>query len=561
MLSLLHIENIAVVEKADIEFEKGLNVLTGETGAGKSIVIDSLEAALGWRTSRELVRRGAKSALVTAVFTGADVKDWCEDNGAEYDDELVLTRKIGEDGKSSCRINGMPISAVQMRELGLRLIDIHGQGDGQRLTDERYHRSYLDGFGGTDKELQEYRQAYNEYKSVQDELDALSLDESEKERRIDILTFQIAEIERAGLVPGEYEEKHKRREFLKSAGKLTGAVRDAAAALYGGERSDGAISLIGAAAESVSYALRFSDELSGISEKLNDLRYAAEDVAEELRDIRERLDFSPEELDELDERLDTLRRVLKKYGGSEEAALEFLDDCKRELENIEYADERRRTLEAKLSRLRAAAEGLAGKLSDKRRSAAEELEKRIEKELSELSMGGASFKVEVSKAPLGPYGADDVRFLMAANAGEAMGRISKVASGGELSRIMLAMKTVLASRDDVQSMVFDEIDTGVSGIAAQRVAEKLAVIGRGKQVICVTHLPQIAAMADTHFSIEKREDAGRTFTSVTKLDIEGRKSELARLTGGANITETTLRSAQEQLDAAKNFKQTLGHGA
>ncbi len=558
MLSLLHIENIAVVERADIEFGPGLNVLTGETGAGKSIVIDSLEASLGWRTSRELVRTGAKSALVTASFTGADVAGWCQENGVEYDGELVLTRRISEDGKSACRVNGVPVSAVQLRELGLSLIDIHGQGDGQRLTNERWHLAYLDGFGGCGGELDEYKAAYNDMRALREEMDALTLDEGERERRVDMLEFQVREIERAKLTPGEFEEKSKRRDFLRSAGKLSDSVRDAGACLMGSERSDGAVSLIESAAGTIAYALRWTDELSGLSQKLTDLKYAAEDAAEELRDIRERLEFSPEELDELDSRLDVLKRVTRKYGGSEEAALETLENAKRELEEIEFSDEKLKKLEVRLETAEKKAAALAEKLSRKRRKAAEALAEAVEGELHKLSMPGAAFQVEVKPRQLGPDGADDVRFLMAANTGEGFGRIVKAASGGELSRVMLAMKTVLSRADSVDSMVFDEIDTGVSGIAAQRVAEKLAAIGREKQVICVTHLPQIAAMADGHFSIAKRVEGGRTYTSVTKLDTRGRQEEIARLTGGENVTKTTLLSAAEQLEAAEKFKEGMG---
>ncbi len=555
MLSLLHIENIAVIDRADIEFGPGLNVLTGETGAGKSIVIDSLEASLGWRASRELVRTGAKSALVTATFTDCGVEDWCEENGVDYEGELVLTRRISEDGKSSCRVNGVPVSAVQLRELGLRLIDIHGQGDGQRLTNERWHLAYLDGFGDTRRELDAYKAAYAALRALEEELEALTLSEGERERRVDMLSFQIKELERVKPVPGEYDEKLRRRDFLKSAGKLSDAVRDASACLLGGERADGAVSLIESAAGSIGYAQRWSEELTALAQKLTDLKYAAEDAAEDLRELRERLEFSPEELDELDARLDALKRVMRKYGGSEEAALETLERSKRELEDIEFSDEKIKKLEAKLIPARKEAAALAAKLTEKRRRAGEALSAAIVRELRELSMPGASFTVELTAKDLGPDGADEVRFLMAANAGEGMGRIARVASGGELSRIMLAMKTVLSRADTVGAMVFDEIDTGVSGVAAQRVAEKLASIGSSRQVICVTHLPQIAAMADTQFSIEKRVEGGRTFTSVTRLNDAGRERELARLTGGDNVTETTLLAAREQLAAAKHFRE------
>ncbi len=558
MLTLLHIENIAVVEKTDIEFERGLNVLTGETGAGKSIIIDSLEAVLGWRTSREIVRRGAKNALVTAVFSDTDCQQWFTENGVESSDEVVLMRRIGEDGKSSCRVNGVPVSTSQLRELGSYLIDIHGQGDGQKLTDERYHRDYLDSFCADQKELEAYANSYKKLKEVQRELDALSMDESERARRIDTLTYQIDEIERAHIIPGEYQEKLTRRDLLKSAGRLMGAVAEAAAALYGSDSGDGALDLITSALGSIEHAMRFSQELGSIYEKLNDLRYAAEDTANDLVDLRDRLNFSPEELDQLDERLDTLKRVLRKYGGSEEAVLEYLEEIRAELGDVESYQERIDELEARLEKRRKDTIALAGELSAKRRKGSKKLQELIIKELHELSMAGADFAVEIkSLDEPGPTGMDDVRFLIAANKGETMGRISRVASGGELSRVMLAMKTVLADGDSVQSMVFDEIDTGVSGIAAQRVAEKLASISRTKQVICVTHLPQISAMADTHFSITKLEADGRTSTSVEKLNESGRKREIARLTGGDNITETSLMAAQEQMNYAAEFKKRI----
>lgn len=557
MLSLLNIENIAVIEKAEIEFGHGLNVLTGETGAGKSIVIDSLEAALGWRTSAQLVRSGAKSAKVTAVFNADGLRDWFDEHDIELDgDEVILTRRISEDGKSSCRVNGTPVPAATVRQLGLMLIDIHGQGDGQRLTDERFHRDYLDAYGALDGALADYREAYDKMMACEKELNALDLDESEKARRTDMLTYQINEIERAKLSPGEFDEKTKRRTFLKNAGKLTSAINDASSAINGGDRFDGALSLIEAALGEITRAARFSDNLSSIQDKLSELRYACEDVAYELRGLADELDFSESELDELEDRLDTLKRILRKYGGSEEEALAFLENARNELSDIEYSEEKRTKLEKELAALRSEAEKKADILSDLRAKAGKKLSQEIERELANLSMKGARFAVSLGDGQeLKSYGRDDVRFLMSANAGETMGRIAKVASGGELSRVMLAMKSVLSADDTVDAMVFDEIDTGVSGIAAQRVAEKLAAIAGKKQVICVTHLPQIAAMADTHFSIAKDEQQGRTYTEVTRLDYDGRKAELARLTGGDHVTQTTLDAAAEQLDAANRFKK------
>ncbi|MBQ6756709.1 MAG: DNA repair protein RecN [Oscillospiraceae bacterium] len=558
MLRSLTIENIAVIEQAEIEFGAGFNVLTGETGAGKSIVIDSLEAALGWRTSAQIVRSGAKSAKVTAVFTADGCGDWCRENDIEPEDgELILTRKITEDGRSTCRVNGEPVAAAQVRALGLRLIDIHGQGDGQRLTDERSHRDYLDSFGGYDKTLEAYKNAWNAYISVKKELDSLTLDEAEKARKVDMLGYQIAELERADIKIGEFDEKNARRTLLKNAGKLSNSLSDAKSALLGSERSDGALSLIEAALDSIERAAKLSESFADVASRVRDLRFMCEDVALEVRESAEELEFEPEELDELDERLDTLKRVLRKYGGDEESAIAFLESAREERRSIEYADERREELTEKLKKLEKSAKTAADELTKARKSAGERLSARIEAELSALSMKGARFAVSLGEGgELTSHGQDDVRFIMSANAGENFGRIAKVASGGELSRVMLAMKSVLSERDPTDSMVFDEIDTGVSGIAAQRVAEKLASVGARHQVICVTHLPQLAAMADTHFSIKKEIAEGRTYTKVERLDEGGRAAELARLTGGDNVTETTLMAAKEQLSAAKKFKNT-----
>ncbi|MBQ6540493.1 MAG: DNA repair protein RecN [Oscillospiraceae bacterium] len=554
MLRLLQIENIAIIEKADIEFEAGLNVMTGETGAGKSIVIDSLGAVLGDRVSRGLVRTGAGSASVTAVFSGDLPMEWLRENGIEAEDELVITRKISADGKSLARVNGAVVSVTQLRELGSQLVDILGQNSGLHLLDERFHLNYLDGFGETEDELRAYREAYGEYRAIEKEMRDLEMDEGEKERRIDSLKYQIGELESANIRVGETEELEARRELLRNAGKLTEAVNEAYAALYGGDMTDGAVSLISQAEGALSSASRYTDTLESIGSKLSELRYMAEDAAEELRGFKDDLSFSPWELDELESRLDILKRLSRKYGPSDTDMLAYLDSCKKELEGIEYSDERLGELSVMCARKRAEAEKLAERLSRSRRDAAERLEVRIMDELSQLSMKGVKFKVGFEETELNSTGSDAVYFLMSANAGETPGRINKIASGGELARIMLAMKTVLAAKESVATMVFDEIDTGVSGIAAQRVGEKLGDLGRDKQVICVTHLPQIAVMADTHFAIEKTISGGRTFTHIDALDENGREKEIARLTGGENITITTLIAAREQLDAALCYK-------
>lgn len=557
MLQLLHIENIAIIEKADIEYQKGFNAMTGETGAGKSIVIDALGAVLGQRVSRELVRTGADSAVVSAVFSGALPGKWCLENGIELEDELVITRKISADGKSSCRVNGSVVTAAQLRELGSQLMDILGQNSGQSLLDERFHRSYLDGFGGLEKELSDYRELYNTYNLAEKQARELEMDEGEKERRIDNLKYQIDELEAAKIVSGEMEELSSRRDLLRNAGKLTDAVNSAYDALYGGHNSDGAVSLIADAEGVLSSASRFTDALEALSSKLTEIRYTAEDVAGELRSFMDDLSFSPWELDELESRLDRLKRLSRKYGSTEDEMLAYLDSCKKELDAIQYSGERLAELKMQAVKLRARAEKKALELSQKRKSAAKLLEKQIMDELGQLSMKGVRFVVEFEKGALSANGIDTVRFLMSANAGEEPGRINKIASGGELARIMLAMKTVLAGKEASETMVFDEIDTGVSGIAAQRVGEKLSDLAMIKQVICVTHLPQIAAMADSHFVIEKNVVDERTFTSIKKLELSGREHEIARLTGGENITKLTLNAAREQLEVAQRHKKYI----
>mgnify|MGYP004653261011 FL=1 len=557
MLNELHIENIAVIERADISFGRGLNVLTGETGAGKSIVIDSIGAVLGDRVSRELVRRGADKGLVTAAFDVDGCEQWLADNEIEADDELIIQRRITADGKSGCRVCGTPVTAAQLKELAALLVDIHGQNDGRQLMDERRHREYLDRFGNYQDAMNAYASAWEKYRSVSKQLSQLQMDEVEKERLSDSLRYQIEELERAGLKAGEYDSACARRDLLRNSEKLTDALDQAMDALSGGE--DNALSMAQNAAYYTGKASAYASELEAAAENINSAVFTLTDAAETLRDFRDSLDFSPEEYNELETRIALLNKLQRKYSRDEDALISYLDECREKLDGIQYAEER----SAKLRReLDAAAKDCAAKaavLSAKRREAASELEGRISAELRELNMPSVRFAVEFSSLEGEPgfdaNGCDDIRFIMSANAGEALGRISRIASGGELSRIMLAMKNVFAENDPVGTMIFDEIDTGVSGIAAQRVGEKLFCVSLGKQVMCVTHLPQIAAMADNHYLIRKEERGGRTYTDVLPLDLDGRKRELARMHGGDNITETTLASAEEQLRACEKFKQ------
>ena len=558
MLNELHIENIAVIERADVDFSSGLNVLTGETGAGKSIVIDAIGAVLGGRVSRELVRRGAQRAQVTAVFDADGAEDWLRENGIEAEDELILQRRIAEEGKSGCRVCGVPVTAAQLRELGALLVDIHGQNDGRQLMDERLHRAYLDRFGGLEAEIGQYRTEYRAYRDICEEMDRLNMDEIEKERLSDTLHYQIAELERAELKPGEKDGLVARRDLLRNAEKLTEAVDHAFAALYGGE--DNAVSLAQNASYFSARAAAIAPELETTVKGLEEAVFTLTDAAETLRDFRESLDFSPEEYDSLEERISRLNKLERKYGRDEESLITYLEECREKLDAIQYADERleklRRDLDAQKKRCLAA----AAKLSQARRQAASLLQKRIESELRQLNMPSVRFAVAFTPLTGEPgfdqNGADQISFIMSANAGEELGKISRIASGGELSRIMLAMKNVFAEKDPVPTLIFDEIDTGVSGIAAQRVGEKLYTVSRGKQVLCVTHLPQIAAMADSHYRIVKEESNGRTYTQVQALDREGRKRELARLHGGDHVTATTLASVEEQLVSAEEFKKS-----
>ena len=559
MLNELHIENIAVIEKADISFSPGLNVMTGETGAGKSIVIDSIGAVLGERVSRELVRHGAEKGVVTAVFDASGCESWLNENEIDAEDELILQRRISADGKTSCRVCGVPVTAAQMKELASLLVDIHGQNDGRQLMDERRHMEYLDRFGNLGEKLKKYSEEYGKFSDIKKEISRLNMDEIEKARLSESLRYQIEELERAELKSGEYDAVLARRDLLRNSEKLTEALDEAYNCLNGGDES--AISLAQNAAYYAARVAGISQEFEKPLGSINEAVFVLSDAAELLRDFRESLDFSPEEYDRLEGRASELIKLQRKYARDEDGLIALLDENRKKLDDIEYADDRLIKLRKELEAQRKLTLRAAQALSSARRAAAEELQRRIVEELRDLSMPSVRFAVEFAalddEQGFDKNGCDKIRFVMSANAGEELGRISRIASGGELSRIMLAMKNVFAENDPVQTMIFDEIDTGVSGIAAQRVGEKLFEASLGKQVMCVTHLPQIAAMADSHYVIKKEERRGRTYTDVLPLDHEGRLHELARLHGGDNITELTLASAAEQLENAEKFKKTL----
>lgn len=561
MLSLLHIEDIAVISQAEIAFGEGFNVLTGETGAGKSIVVDAIGAIIGGRTSRDLIRTGAKCARVTGVFGGLPALNWFEQYGIAPDEngELLVERVIHPDGKNTCRVNGHPVLVTQLRELGSQLLNIRGQHDGQQLLDEETHLESLDNFAHLSPQRQTYADAYEHVKDLRSQLKAVQMDEGEKARRMDTLQHQIGELERAQLRVGEEAELTAQREILRNAERITDAVDQAWQALTGGEMSDGAVALLTNAENALTQGGRYSTELSELAQKVSQLRYAADDVAELVRDARSGLDFYPGQLDDVEERLDLLHRLKRKYGADEEEMLAYLDRCQTELDNIQFSDERREKLEREVAQAVQEAQQEAEKLSKARQKAARELSERIQQELSDLDMPRVRFEVEFGPVEgedgLNEFGMDRVRFLMSANLGEDLKPINRIASGGELSRIMLALKNVLAETDCVTTMVFDEVDTGVSGRAATKVAQKLSQVARGRQVLCVTHLPQIAAMGDVHFSVEKGERDGRTYTRVEQLDRPRRREELARLSGGVS-TAILLEGAEELLQKAEAWKQT-----
>ena len=559
MLSVLHIENIAVISQADITFDKGFNVLTGETGAGKSIVIDAIGAIMGERTSRDLIRTGAKSARVSAVFRELPALDWFERQGIAPDEngELLIERAIQGDGKNVCRVNGRPLLVTQLRELGCQLLNIHGQHDGQQLLDEECHLDYLDSFGGTGESRTAFVAVYEKVRALRRERDDLQMNDAEKARRIDTLTYQIEELDGAELRLGEDEELSARRDVLRNAERLTDAVDGAWQALTGGDDGEGAVSLIMEAENRLAQGGRYSGDLKELSEKAAQLRCDADDLAELVRDLRGTLDFYPGELDEIEERLDKLYRLKKKYGGSTEEMLDYLDKCKRELDAIQFSEDRIVRLDKELEKALEKAREQGKLLSTKRQKAADKLAKRIQSELKELDMPKVRFQVEFAPKDtpdgMDATGMDTVRFLMSANVGEDLKPINKIASGGELSRIMLALKNVLAETEQVTTLIFDEVDTGVSGRAAGKVAQKLFQVSNAKQVLCVTHLPQIAAMGDVHFSVEKGEQDGRTYTQVERLERPRRKEELARLSGGG-VTAVMLDGAEELLAAAEKYK-------
>ncbi len=548
MLVSLHIENIAVIESADIDFRSGFHVLTGETGAGKSIIIDAINAILGERTYRELIRTGESSGFVSAVFENLPEYPWFQQNGIPFESgDLMIQREIYLDGKNRCRVNGMPVTVAVLHELGKQLISIHGQHDSQQLFDESTHIVLLDSFAGLLDEKRLYSDCYSEFTEIQEAIEKLTMDEAEKARKSDILQKQIEEIDSAALKIGEDAEIEERRRLLQNSERIAESLNSAYDSLYGGDDSEGASGLLTDASYELSRLERFSDEFSEVNDTLKAACSQVDAVVDAVRSLRNSLDFSEDELERLDDRWDTIKKLKKKYGESIEDIFQFRNNAQDELSEIELSDAKIEELSARLNTVKVKLKNAADRLTEARKSSAEDLKDRILSELADLDMPGVRFESQFERCPFSPNGQDSVAFYMSANAGESLKPLSKVASGGELARIMLAIKNVLAEKDSVGTLIFDEVDAGVSGRAAQKVANKLRSVSKSKQVLCVSHLPQIAAAADIHLLISKSQKNGRTYTSVKELDKPGRIEEIARIIGGSVITDNTRKSAEEMI--------------
>lgn len=553
MLSNLQIENIAVIKSASIDFENGFNVMTGETGAGKSIVIDSLNAILGERTSRELIRSGADSASVCAEFqnVGDNVKNELEKLGIEKDDTLIVSRKLTPDGKNVCRINGMPATVSMLKALGVQLVNIHGQLDNQSLLSPETHCSFIDKLAGSGRELSEFKELYSLYIKKENELKSLNTDVNEKNRRLDILNYQIEEIQKADIRPGEKDELTEKLGFLRNAEKVLDLLHTAYAALNGDGEMPGAADIAADAASKLLSAADYSSEFTETANGVNDAAMNLSAYTEELRDKIYSLDYDPNETERAEERLDVIYRLSQKYGDSEEDILTYLENAEKERDALSFSDERAEQLRAETEKAYNEALAAAIKLSEIRIEAGKKFSADVERELAFLDMPSVKFIVNDSVGELYENGIDNIEFLLSANAGEEPKPLSKIASGGELSRIMLAIKCVLSELDDIDTLIFDEIDSGVSGRAALKIAAKMKELSKTHQVICVTHLAQIAAFADEHKLISKEEKDGRTYTCITSLDYNGRKYELARIMGGLTVTQSILNSAEELLSSAE----------
>lgn len=549
MLSSLQIENVAVIQKANVHFEKGLNVLTGETGAGKSILIDSINAILGNRTSKDLVRTGAAKAVIRAAFEDVPpaVLDSLEKAGYERSEALLLSREITAEGKSTCRINGMPATAAVLRELCGGLININGQHDSVGLLNPARHEGILDAYAQNSAEYQAYYAIYRELVGVKKTLDAMITDESEKQRRIDLLSYQVQEIDDAGLTAGEEQTLESRRKVLANASTIRDRIAQCYALLSGGDEAPGAVDLLGEASNAVDAAAQLDGELSAGAGQLLDLYYTAKDVAADLIGRLDAYDTNDAELDEIEQRIDLIYKLRRKYGDTVEDILAFGERARKELEMIQSSQERVEHLQKEQRRLYTLAREKAEALTQTRLKAFDELNKRISGTLDFLNMPGVRMTLRHSRGPLASHGQDSIEFYISTNPGEAPKPLAKIASGGELSRITLAIKNAMADKDAVPTVIYDEIDSGVSGKAASRIGEVLRQSAEGHQILCITHTAQIAALADCHLLIQKNITNERTYTEIHPLDEKGRVEALARLISGDHVTELSLANAREML--------------
>lgn len=556
MISNLQIENVAIIKKAVIDFKDGFNIMTGETGAGKSIIIDSLNALLGERTSRELIRTNCEYAFVSALFYDKN-KQTTEileefDIAPEEDGSIIISRKMTADGKNSCKINGVTVTVSMLKKLGKQLVNIHGQSDNQSLLNPEYHCSFIDSIAENAELLDDFKQSYEDYIAAKHRLSALNVDESEKARRFEMLSYQIDEIEKADITVGEWDELRKQQELFKNAEKICEALNVSYAYLNGNDETDGAVTLGFNASSKLSFVADASEELDELSKKIEACAYTLSDLSDELRSMLDSLDFNEADINSVEERLEVLYELSKKYGRTEEEILEYYNNAVEERSSIENSDELKAKLEKEVNELYNIALNNAKELSKTRIYAGNLFSKKVCEELKFLDMPSVKFYVDISDCDLCENGIDTVEFFLSANIGEEPKPLHKIASGGELSRIMLAVKSVLAEKDNIQTLIFDEIDTGVSGSAAQKIALKLKEVSKTHQVICVTHLAQIASYADEHMLISKSEKEGQTYTELVSLDFEQRKRELARIMGGIEITDLMLESAEQMLLSAKN---------
>lgn len=554
MLSSLQIENVAVIQKANVHFEKGLNVLTGETGAGKSILIDSINAILGNRTSKDLVRTGAAKAVIRAAFENVPpaVLDSLERAGYERSEALLLSREITAEGKSTCRINGMPATAAILRELCGGLININGQHDSVGLLNPAHHESILDAYAQNRTEYQEYYAVYRELVKIKRELDAQITDESEKQRRIDLLSYQVQEIEDAALTAGEEQTLESRRKVLSNASTIRDRIAQCYALLSGDDETPGAVDLLGEASNAVDAAAQLDGELSTSAGQLLDLYYNAKDAAADLIGRLDAYETNDAELDEIEQRIDLIYKLKRKYGDTVEDIIAFGQKAREELELIQSSQERVEHLQAEQHRLYVLAREKAETLTQTRLKAFEELNKRISGTLDFLNMPGVRMTLHHARGPLASHGQDSIEFYISTNPGEAPKPLAKIASGGELSRITLAIKNAMADKDAVPTVIYDEIDSGVSGKAASRIGEVLRQSAEGHQILCITHTAQIAALADCHLLIQKNIANERTYTEIHPLDEDGRVDALAHLISGDHVTELSRANAREMLEQTRN---------